>query len=185
MRIFSKINVLTALQSILFLSAGVLCLTIPNVILKSANIITGISIIVFALSEIALFLLRKEYKTESFTLAYALITIAIGIIFLSIDIIPPISIILSLWVLISSVFKFINAINDSLNKCSSILKYGDATITLALGILLVIRFYEGVHATMIVLGIYLIYIAIKSALSLIRLDLTRNNSDKDLDRIEY
>lgn len=184
MRISSKIHAWSTLQSVLFLAGGVLCLVIPNEILANANLIAGIAIILFGCSEIILFLLRKEYKMESFTLAYALITIAIGIIFLSINIVVPISIILSLWVLISSVFKFVTAVNDSVNKCTNLVKYIDALVTLALGVLLVIRFYEGLHATMIVLGIYLIYLSLKPAFSLVKLTSTRNNSDQDLDRIE-
>ncbi len=184
MRVVSKIHITSIIKSLLFLVAGVLCLAIPDGILHNASLLIGISIIVFGLWEIVVFFAQKEYKTESFALAYALITIAIGTVILSLNLSFLISVVPSLWVLISSVFKFLPAINDSINKCTNIVKYIDAIVTLALGVLLVIRFHEGPHATMIILGIYLIYVSVKPAFSLINLKATRNNSDKNLDKID-
>ncbi len=184
MRLISKIQLTTIIQSLLFMAGGVLCLAIPTEILANASLIIGISIIVFGLSEIFVFFTKKEYKTESFALAYSFITIAIGTVILSVNLNFLISIVPALWVLISSIFKFIPAINDSINKCTNIASYVDAFITLALGVLLVIRFYEGTHATMLVLGIYLLYLSIKPIFDSIKFKLTRKNVNKGLDKVD-
>ncbi|MBR7110907.1 MAG: DUF308 domain-containing protein [Clostridia bacterium] len=184
MRISTRIHWSILMQSLFFLACGVLCLTIPSQIISNANLLVGISVIVFGISAISVYLFSGNRKSESYTLLYAMITVAIGIILITTEFSFPFGVVMSIWAITNAIFKFYNAIGESINHCTNLIKYIDGLITLALGVLLVIRFTEGVYATLLILGIYLIYLSLKPAFFLVKLKRFHGSSRQNLDKLQ-
>lgn len=163
MNVKNKIAILDTIQSLLFLAMGVLSLVIPSQIIDNINLLAGISVITIGVVELVSFFVKKDYRTTPNASAYSIITIFIGIIILLVDIKAPIATILSIWITISSILKWVDAINCTANHSTNILKYVEAILTLAIGVLVIIRYVEGYEAGLkITLLIFAIYCILKS-----------------------
>lgn len=163
MNVKSKITVLDIVQSLIFFAMGILSLIIPSQIINNVNLLAGISVISVGVVEFVSFFVKKDYRTTPHACAYSIITVFVGIIILLVDIKAPIATVLSIWITINSIFKWVEAINGTVNHSPSVLKYVEAVLSLAIGILVIIRYVDGYEAGLkVTLLIFAIYSILKS-----------------------
>lgn len=165
MNVKSKITILDTIHSLLFLTMGILSLVIPSEIIDNINLLAGVSVITVGVVEFVSFFVKKDYRTTPHASVYSIITIFVGVILLLVDLKAPIATVLSIWITINSIFKWVEAINGTVNHSTSFLKYVEAILSLALGVLVIIRYTEGyeegLRVTLLIFAIYSILKSLK------------------------
>lgn len=185
MNVKTKINVLDTMHSLIFFVVGLLCLIIPTKIIDNINLLAGVTVIVIGVVEFISFFAKKDYRSTPHACVYSIITVFVGIIILLVDIKAPIATVLSIWIIINSIFKWVEAIDGTINHETKILKYVEAILSLSLGVLVIIRYtegyVEGLKITLLIFAIYCILKSVKPIVYTISKKLKKKTPDKNLD----
>jgi len=185
--ILKKINIYYVLTALLYLILGLVCVIIPGKLTVAIPYIIGSVLILNGLLRLIGYFTNKHGFGFGFTvyaLAEGILDILLGIVlFINTSIsIVMVAVIIGIWALISGILNINYAINKTKSKQECILNFIFAVTQIVIGIILFFNFKGGISVSIVVAGIYLIFLSVSIILTKILLFNKFNEIKNTVDR---
>ena len=144
-RCFNVVTIGTIILDLIFIILGIFLIANPTVGVDSALMLFGIILLVTGIYSIVKYIMNNQ-SFFRFELVYGLLSIIVGCfaIFKPFTIVNLITVLLGIWLIISSVFKFGTAIElRKINEDTWTFDLAISALTILLGIMLIINPFSG------------------------------------------
>ncbi len=167
---FNKTNTFYIISALLYLALGLVCVIIPAQITTAIPYIIGSVLIVNGALRLIGYFTNQKTLAFGFTvygLAEGILDILLAIIiFINASIsLVVIAVIIGIWALISGIVNINYAINKATNKQECILNFVFAVVQIVIGIILFFNFKGGITVSIVIVGIYLLFLCVSLILT--------------------